>query len=117
MNKANTTPDFAREKCEHYENRIPMRLWAEDDLPSEKMLINGTSRLSDAELLSLIIGSGITGENSLEIARNLLSHSGNSLCELWKVSISDLLKFNGIGRKRAVKICAMFALAHRRNDQ
>jgi len=104
------------ENGERYENRIPMRLWAEDDLPSEKMLMKGTSSLSDAELLSLIIGSGISGENSLEIARNLLSHSGNSLCELWKVSISDLQKINGIGRKRAVKICAIFALARRRNE-
>jgi DNA repair protein RadC len=116
MKNTNTTHDFAMENGERYENRIPMRLWAEDDLPSEKMLMKGTSSLSDAELLSLIIGSGISGENSLEIARNLLSHSGNSLCELWKVSISDLQKINGIGRKRAVKICAIFALARRRNE-
>ena len=65
MKKANTTPDFATENGEHYENRIPMRLWAEDDLPSEKLLMKGSGSLSDAELLSIIIGSGISGENSL----------------------------------------------------
>lgn len=102
-------------KGEHYENHIPMRLWAEDDLPSEKLLMKGSGSLSDAELLSIIIGSGISGENSLEIARNLLSRCGNSLCELWKVSVSDLQKIKGIGQKCAVKICAMFALARRRN--
>jgi len=116
MKKANTTPDFATENGEHYENKIPMRLWAEDDLPSEKLLIKGSGSLSDAELLSIIIGSGISGENSLEIARNLLSRCGNSLCELWKVSVSDLQMIKGIGQKRAVKICAMFALARRRNE-
>ena len=116
MKKANTTPDFAMENGEHYENRIPMRLWAEDDLPSEKLLMKGSGSLSDAELLSIIIGSGISGENSLEIARNLLSRCGNSLCEFWKISVSDLQKIKGIGQKRAVKIYAMFALARRRNE-
>lgn len=116
MKKLNMTSDFALDSCERYENRIPMRLWAEDDLPSEKLLMKGSGSLSDAELLSIIIGSGIPGENSLEIARNLLSRCGNSLCELWKVSISDLQKIKGIGQKRAVKICAMFALARRRNE-
>ena len=93
-----------------------MSNWAEDDIPSEKMLTKGSGSLSDAELLSIIIGSGIAGENSLEIARTLLSHCQNSLCELWKVSATDLQKVKGIGRKRAVKICAMFALARRRNE-
>ena len=41
---------------------------------------------------------------------------GNSLCEFWKFGISDLQKIKGIGQKRAVKISAMFALAHRRNE-
>jgi len=44
-------------------------------------LLKGTGSLSDAELLSLIIGSGVSGENSLGIAKKMLSISGNSLCE------------------------------------
>lgn len=116
MKKSNTTSDFAMENGEHCENWIPMRLWAEDDLPSEKLLMKGLGILSDAELLSIIIGSGISGENSLETARNLLSRCGNSLCELCKVGVSDLQKIKGIGQKRAVKICAMLALARRRNE-
>jgi len=116
MKKANTTPDFAMENGEHYENRIPMRLWAEDDLPSQKLLLKGTGTLSDAELLSIIIGSGVSGENSLDIAKKMLSNCGNSLCEFWKFGVSDLQKIKGIGLKRAVKISAMFALARRRNE-
>ena len=97
MKKANTTHELAIENGERYENRIPMRLWAEDDLPSEKLLLKGCGSLSDAELLSIIIGSGISGENSLEIARNLLSRCGNNLCELWRISITDLQHIKGIG--------------------
>jgi DNA repair protein RadC len=116
MKKPNMKSELALENGQTYENRIPMRLWAEDDLPSQKLLLKGTGTLSDAELLSIIIGSGVSGENSLDIAKKLLSTSGNSLCEFWKFGVSDLQKIKGIGEKRAVKISAMFALARRRNE-
>ena len=49
-------------KRQSYVNRIPMRYWAEDDLPSQKLLLKGNGSLSDAELLSIIIGSGVPGK-------------------------------------------------------
>jgi DNA repair protein RadC len=116
MKKSNLNPELALEDHKNYENKIPMRFWAEDDLPSEKLLLKGTGSLSDAELLSIIIGSGIPGENSLDIARKILSLCGNNLSEFWKYSVSDLQQFKGIGQKIAVQICAMFALARRRNE-
>jgi len=109
-------PELAQEDGKNYVNRIPMRYWAEDDLPSQKLLLKGNGSLSDAELLSIIIGSGVSGENSLDIAMKTLSICGNNLCEFWKFSVSDLQKIKGIGEKRAVKIAAMFALARRRNE-
>lgn len=93
-----------------------MSFWAEDDLPSEKLLMKGSMSLSDAELLSIIIGSGIAGENSLDIARNMLSRCGNSLNELWKCSASDLQRIKGVGKKQALKICAMFAISRRKSE-
>jgi DNA repair protein RadC len=116
MKKSIMNPELAQEDGKNYENRIPMRYWAEDDLPSQKLLLKGNGSLSDAELLSIIIGSGVSGENSLDIAMKILSICGNNLCEFWKFSVSDLQKIKGIGEKRAVKIAAMFALARRRNE-
>jgi DNA repair protein RadC len=116
MNKMIMNPEIVKENGQIYENRIPMRYWAEDDLPSQKLLLKGNGSLSDAELLSIIIGTGVSGENSLDIAMKTLSICGNNLCEFWKFSVSDLQKIKGIGEKRAVKIAAMFALARRRNE-
>ena len=116
MKKPIMNPELAQEDGKNYVNRIPMRFWAEDDLPSQKLLLKGNGSLSDAELLSIIIGSGVSGENSLDIAMKTLSICGNNLCEFWKFSVSDLQKIKGIGEKRAVKIAAMFALARRRNE-
>ena len=116
MKKPIINPELAQEDGKNYVNRIPMRYWAEDDLPSQKLLLKGNGSLSDAELLSIIIGTGVSGENSLDIAMKTLSICGNNLCEFWKFSVSDLQKIKGIGEKRAVKIAAMFALARRRNE-
>ena len=116
MKKAFKNLEFALEKGDRYENRIPMRLWAEDDLPSEKLLMKGSGSLSDAELLSIIIGNGIDGENSLDIAMKVLSQCGNNLCEFWRLGNTELLQIKGIGPKRSVQIVAMFALARRRNE-
>ena len=86
-------PVLAKENGEAYENKIPMRLWAEDDLPSQKLLLKGIATCSDAELLSIIIGSGVSGENSLDIAKKMLStaetafvNSGSSECQTCKRS-------------------------------
>lgn len=94
---------------------IPMSAWAEDDIPSKKLLLKGSNSLSNAELLSIVIGNGIEGENSLGIAMNLLSHCGHNLCELWKLSLHDIKQVRGIGEKKAIQIMSIFALARRRN--
>jgi DNA repair protein RadC len=100
-----------------YTNKIPMRKWAEDDQPSTKLLLKGTSSLSDAELLSIIIGSGLPGgDNPLDIAREILSFYDNNLAELWRTGDSELQAFKGIGEKTAVQILAMFALSRRRSE-
>jgi DNA repair protein RadC len=99
-----------------YKNRIPMRNWAEEDLPGQKMLLKGVNSLSDAELLAIIIGTGIKDNSSLEIAKQMLGFSDNNLNKFWRSDFSDLKKFTGIGEKRAIKLLAIFALARRRNE-
>jgi DNA repair protein RadC len=99
-----------------YENRIPMRSWAEDDIPSQKILLKGSGSLSDAELLSIIISNGIPADESLDISRQLLSRCNNSLNELWKLSFTDLMSYDGIGQKKATQIISVFELSRRRNE-
>jgi DNA repair protein RadC len=100
----------------NYVNKIPMRFWAEEDLPGQKMLLKGVNSLSDAELLSIIIGTGIRDISSLDIAKQMLGFNDNNLNKFWRCDFTDLKKFAGIGNKRAVKLLAIFALARRRNE-
>lgn len=70
------------------------------DRPYEKMESCGSSTLTEAELLSVILCSGTRHISALDIARHLLG-SGGSLKELSELSLEELQEFDGIGRVKA----------------
>jgi DNA repair protein RadC len=88
--------------------------WAEEDRPREKLLQKGTSSLSDAELLAILISSGTRDKSAVDLGREILGIVNNNLNSLGKLTISDLKKLNGIGTARAVTIAAALELGRRR---
>jgi len=101
---------------ESYTKNMTIKQWAEDDRPREKLLMKGRHALSDAELLAILLGSGTREETALDIAKRILSESGDNLRELARKGISDLVKTRGIGPARAVRISAALELGKRRNE-
>ncbi len=97
------------------EKRLTIREWSEDDRPREKMLRKGTSSLSDAELLAILIGSGNRDESAVELARRIMRECDDNINELARLSIADLCKkFKGIGEAKAITIRAALELGKRR---
>lgn len=94
----------------HYHHRI--KDWPEGERPREKLLNHGPETLSDAELLAILIGSGIGKTTALDLGKNLLIEH-RSLRGLARTSPSDLRKVRGIGRARSVELVAAFELARR----
>lgn len=88
--------------------------WAVEDRPREKLAMKGTSSLSDAELLAILISSGTRNKSAVDLGRELLSLVNNNLNSLGKLSIADLKKIRGIGQARAVIIAAALELGRRR---
>ncbi len=88
--------------------------WALEDRPREKLLQKGTSSLSDAELLAILISSGTKNKSAVDLGRELLGIVNNNLNSLGKLTISDLRKIRGIGTARAVTIAAALELGRRR---
>ncbi|MCB9187188.1 MAG: DNA repair protein RadC [Flavobacteriales bacterium] len=93
-----------------------IRAWAEDDRPREKLLLKGKSTLSDAELIAILIGSGNTDETAVDLSKRILQSLNNSLTELGKLSVKDLMQFKGIGEAKAISIIAALELGRRRKD-
>jgi DNA repair protein RadC len=95
-------------------NSHALTTWAVEELPREKVLANGVFYLSDSELLAILLGSGTKNKTAVELARQVLKESGNSLQELGKQSISDLIKIKGIGPAKAITLLAALELGRRR---
>ena len=81
--------------------------------PREKALQFGIEELTDQELLSLIIGSGVRGNSAIEIAQDLLNSHGNSIQNLAKTNYQSLISYLGLKKSIALRILAAFEL-HRR---
>lgn len=96
------------------ENNYPIKQWAKDDRPREKLLLKGPQALSDSELLAILIGMGTKKRSALDLAREILSLGKNSLNELGKRSVKELMKVKGIGEAKAISIVAALEIGRRR---
>ncbi len=82
----------------------------EIERPREKLEKTNIKFLTNTELLSILLGSGIRGKNVKKIAESLLKKFGNNLIN---TKLQDLIKIKGIGKVRAEQIIAAFELAKR----
>ncbi len=96
---------------------FPIRNWSEDDKPREKLMSKGKAALSDAELIAILIGSGSRNETAVSLSQRILSHAGNNLNALSKLSITQLMVFKGIGEAKAISISAAMELGRRRRGE
>ena len=69
--------------------------------------------LSNAELLSLIIGKGVGNLTSIDIARSIMDECGNRWGELARMQPYDLYRHIGVGYSKAAKILAAIEVAKR----
>ena len=76
--------------------------------PREKALQYGIEELSDQELLALIIGSGVRGHSSIEIAGELLNTYASSLEALSNSNYLSLLGQIGLKKSIALRLLATF---------
>ena len=81
--------------------------------PRERLVEHGADALSHAELIAILLRTGLKGANVVAIGEQLIHKYGNSLQALAKASVDDLRQIKGIGRDKAVTLIAAFELAQR----
>jgi DNA repair protein RadC len=101
---------------ERYENHFPIKNWAEEDRPREKLQLKGKNSLSDAELIAILLGSGNRSESAVDLAKRILLTAGDNLIEVSRMGINDLMGFSGIGEAKAITLIAAMELGKRRNE-
>ena len=93
---------------------MTIKNWADTDKPREKMIAQGKTALSDAELLAILLGSGSADESAVELSRRILASVNNSLTTLGKQSLQQLQAFKGIGQAKAITVLAATEMGRRR---
>jgi DNA repair protein RadC len=82
------------------------------DRPRERLAALGAEALSNAELVAILLGSGIVGQNALELAQRLLTDVGG-LAGLHRTSYLELRRRRGIGRAKASQLKAAIEFGRR----
>jgi DNA repair protein RadC len=96
------------------EHKYSIKQWAKDDRPREKLLEKGAENLSNSELLAILIHNGTREKTAVDVAKDVLKLGKDSLTELGKLSIKELMKIKGIGEAKAITIAAALELGRRR---
>lgn len=98
---------------------VPLKLLPEDDRPREKLLRLGAEALTDAELLAILLRTGVPECSVLDLAQKILHHCGTNmpgegLAALGKLRESDFPKIaKGFGRIKWCSIAAAIQLGQR----
>lgn len=79
--------------------------------PREKLMQYGAGRLSNSELLAIILRSGQKGENVIDLANKILKRCGAE--NLANLTYEELKDFSGLGPAKACEIIACFELGKR----
>ena len=93
-------------------NKESIKNWPADDRPREKLLKNGEKSLSDAELLAIILRTGVQGHSALDIARAVVNKFG-TFRELSQARARDWTNFKGLGPAKIAQIRAAIEIGRR----
>src|SRR5258706_7298633 len=80
--------------------------------PREKLLSQGPSSLADAELVALLLRTGLPGTSVLQLAQRTLDDFGG-LAGLLQAGAGDLGRVKGLGPAKRAQLCAVLELARR----
>lgn len=84
----------------------------QDARPREKLLARGPGALGDAELLALLLRTGLPGKNALQMGQELLDKFGG-VAGLLHTGADALKSIKGLGPAKRAEIVAVLELARR----
>src|SRR2546430_9982956 len=80
--------------------------------PRERLMERGADALRNAELIAILLRTGMKGVSAIQVAEQLLTKS-STLDNLSRASIPELRQIKGIGRDKAIALQSAFTLARR----
>jgi DNA repair protein RadC len=91
---------------------MTIKEWPAAERPREKLLEQGASVLSDAELLAIFLRTGVAGKSAVDLARELLTRFGG-LRQLLEAKRDDFNSAYGLGDAKFCQLQAVLEMARR----
>ena len=92
---------------------LTVKDWDEADKPREKLLTLGKKALTNAELIAILLRTGVKGSSVVEMAKEVLASAGNRLTTLSRLEASQLTAINGMAKAKAATLIAALELGWR----
>jgi len=89
--------------------------WPETERPRERLLARGAAALSDAELVAVLLRTGIPGKSAVDLAREMIGEFGG-LSGLLAAGTA-LSRIKGLGAAKSAQFIAALELARRSIDE
>ncbi len=83
-----------------------------NERPRERLVEHGAEALRNAELIAILLRTGLKGFSAVQVAEQLLSKF-SSLDRLARASLDEIKQIKGIGRDKAIALKSAFTLAKR----
>ena len=86
--------------------------WPLQERPRERLIALGPRALADAELLAILLRTGVKGKSAVDVARSLLARFG-SVAALLEADAGDLAAVPGLGSAKSAQLQAALELSRR----
>src|ERR1035438_10075427 len=92
-----------------------IREMPEGERPRERLKLRGAAALSDAELVAILLRTGMKGISVVELSQQIVREF-RSLEELARTPLEAIAKIKGVGETKAIQLKAAFELARRLSE-
>jgi len=97
---------------EIHTRRLTMREWGAGEQPRERLMQRGAQALSDAELIAILLRTGMKGADVIEVSRQMMRRF-TTLTDLSERDYKELEMIPGVGPAKAVTLAAAFEIGRR----
>lgn len=92
---------------------LTVKDWDDADKPREKLLTLGKKTLTNAELIAILLRTGVKGNSVVDMAKEVLATADNRLTTLSRLDATQLTAINGMAKAKAATLIAALELGWR----
>jgi len=105
-----------KESRQHKVYKRAIKNWPKDERPREKLFREGEHKLSNTELLAILLRSGVKGESAIDLARKILQKF-KTFRNMSHTDLRDWKEFKGLGQAKIAQIKAAIEIGRRFREE